>query len=113
MHELSLCQRILDIINTTISGKNYSSIKKISLEIGQLAAVDPEALHFSFNVVTKGTIAADALLDIIEIDGEAICDICQKTVKLKRYYDACPDCGHFSLTVTQGEELRVKSMEVD
>jgi len=88
-------------------------VKKISLAIGQLAAVDPEALRFSFDVVTQGTVAEAAFLDIIEIEGEAFCASCQKTVKIKRYYDACKTCGHFSLTITQGEELRVMCMEVE
>ena len=113
MHELSLCQSMLNIVNEQIAGKKLIRVKKISLEIGELAAVDPAALHFSFDVVTKGTMAEKALLDIIVVDGEARCSICEKTVKLKRYYDACPDCGQFSLTITQGEALRVKSIEVE
>ncbi|MCX7117352.1 MAG: hydrogenase maturation nickel metallochaperone HypA [Legionellales bacterium] len=113
MHELSLCRTVLDIINDHVSGTDYKQVKKITLDIGQLAAVDQAALRFSFDVVTKGTLAEHALLEIIEIEGMAFCDFCQKTVKLKRYDDACPSCGHFSLTVTQGEELRVKCMEVE
>ncbi len=113
MHELSLCQTILNIINDHVSGKNYNCVKKISLNIGQLVAVDPAALRFGFDVVAKGTLAEKALLDIIEVEGKATCDICQKTVKLKRYYDACPTCGNFSLTITQGEELRVQFIEVE
>lgn len=112
MHELTLCQRIMSIINEYSRGKNYHRVKKIVLEIGQLAAVDEEALRFGFDVVAKGTLAEGAILDVIEIEGQAICDACQKTGKLKHYYDACQNCGHYSLTITQGEELRVSCMEV-
>lgn len=113
MHELSLCRSILDIVNEHITGKKCTSVKRISLEIGQLAAVDKSALRFGFEAISKGTIAERATLDIIEVEGEALCDTCQKTVKLKHYYDACQTCGHFSLTITQGEELRVKFMEIE
>ena len=113
MHELSLCRTILDVINDHTIGKNCKRVKRVALEIGQLAAVDQSALRFSFDVVTKGTIAANALLDIIEVEGQAICDVCHKTVKLKHYFDACQTCGNFSLSVTQGEELRVKFREVE
>ena len=94
-------------------GKNCNRVKKINLEIGQLTGVDESALRFGFEAITKGTIAEHAVLGLIEIEGQALCDTCQKTVKLKHYYDACQTCGHFSLTITQGEELRVKSMEVE
>ena len=113
MHELSLCRTILEIINDHIHGKKVSRVKTVALEIGQLAAVDPSALRFSFDMVTKGTLAENALLNMVEIEGQAMCNVCQKTVHLQRYYDACEHCGQFSLTVTQGEELRVKFIEVE
>lgn len=115
MHELSLCRHILDIINDHVSSslKSCNCVKKVVLEIGQLAAVDKAALSFSFDIVTKNTVADGATLEIIDIAGKAHCATCQKTVKLERYYDACPKCGTFSLTITHGEELRVKYMEVE
>ena len=113
MHELSLCRAILDIINEHVAGKNCTRVKKISLEIGQLAAVDESALRFGFEAITTGTIAEQAHLDIIEVEGHAMCDTCHKTVKLKHYYDPCQICGQYSLAITQGEELRVKCMEIE
>lgn len=113
MHELSLCRTILEIVNKQASEIKCRRITKIFLEVGQLSAVDESALKFSFNVAAVGTRAEHALLEIIKIEGEAVCDFCHKTVRLKHYYDGCEFCGRFSLRVTQGEELRVKSMEVD
>lgn len=113
MHELSLCRAIIDIVNDHVVGQNGCRIKKISLEIGQLAGVDESALRFAFEAITKGTMAEHAILEMIEIEGQAICDTCQKTVKLKHYYDGCQSCGHFSLKVIQGDELRVKCMEIE
>ena len=112
MHELSLCRSLLDIINEHAAGKPFKCVKKVTLEVGQLAAVDESALRFGFEIVTKGTLAEGAVLDIITVDGLAICNACHQCVKLENYYDACQNCGQFSLTVTQGEELRIQSMEV-
>ena len=113
MHELSLCHAIIGIINEHIAERHCVRVLKVVLEIGQLAAVDPSALRFGFEAATKGTIIEQAILEIIEIEGEALCEPCQKTVKLDQYYDPCPLCGNFSLTITQGEALRVQSMEVE
>lgn len=112
MHELSLCRSLLDIINEHIAGKPVKCVYKVTLEVGQLAAVDESALRFGFEMTTKGTLAESAILDIITVEGQAICNTCHQCVKLENYYDACQNCGQFSLTVTQGEELRIQSMEV-
>lgn len=113
MHELSLCRAILDIINENVAGKNGARVKKITLEIGELAAVDESALRFGLEAIGRGTLAESADVDIITINGQAICDSCQKTVILKHYYDPCECCGHFTLRIIQGEELRVKSLEIE
>ncbi|ARG97686.1 hydrogenase maturation nickel metallochaperone HypA [Legionella micdadei] len=113
MHELTLSRTILDIIKQHASAMNCRSVKKIYLEIGQLIGVDQESLKFSFNVIAKGSIAESAELELIEIKGKAICDFCEEAVMLKNYYDGCAICGRYSLRIIQGEELRVKSMEVE
>ena len=113
MHELSLCRAMLDLVNEHVAGKEIARVTSIALEVGQLAAIDESALRFSFDVVTKGTVAENARLDIIRIEGQASCSVCKKTITLKRYYDACPLCDNFSLTVTQGEELRLRFLEVE
>lgn len=112
MHELWLCKNILDIINQHASKNECIHIKKVILEVGQLAAIEAASLKMSFNVITSGTLADQAVLEIITIPAKAICDSCQKTVSVSQYYDPCQFCGNHSLTLIQGDELRVKSMEV-
>lgn len=112
MHELSLCRTILDLIHDRLAGHNCRVIKKITLEIGQLAAVDIAALRFAFAVISKGSKAEAAILEIIIVEGQARCNHCQQMVKIANYYDACRCCGEFALRVTQGDELRLKCMEV-
>lgn len=111
MHELWLCKNILAIIKQK-SAKNLK-IKKIYLEIGELMAVDQDSLIFNFNIISQNSIAKGASLIIKKIAGKGTCDQCQKTVKIKHYSDPCQYCGNFSLTITCGEELQVKSMEVE
>ncbi|KTD19224.1 hydrogenase maturation nickel metallochaperone HypA [Legionella jordanis] len=113
MHELSLCQRILDVVNEYLNGVSCQRVKIIHLEVGQLKAINPMALTFAFEVLTKGSKLENACLDIYEIEGLAICDNCHKTVKLKHYGEPCNYCHQYHLTLLQGDELRLKSMEVE
>ena len=46
MHELWLCKSILEIIQQNAIEKNGTRVKKIVLEIGQLAAVEKDFFNF-------------------------------------------------------------------
>lgn len=113
MHEISLCQSVLKIIEQQAAEQNYSRVKTVFLEVGRLAGVEPEALRFGFDAVMKDSIAAGARLEIIDIAGQAICPQCNNRVEVKQRFDACPQCGAFALQIEQGEELRVKELEVE
>jgi len=113
MHELWLCKNVLEIINQEIANRNLQRVKVIYLEIGQLLSIDKMAFVFNFNVVTQGTLAAKAKLKIIDIAGKALCQLCNLEVPVNQYYDPCPKCSNFLLSIIQGEELCVKSMEVE
>ena len=112
MHELSLCEGILRIIEDQAAVRDYRRVKTVWLEVGALAAVEVEALRFGFDVVMKESIAADARLEIIEVPGRAWCLQCMKTIEIAARYDACPECGGHQLQVNGGEELRIKELEV-
>ena len=113
MHELWICKNILEIIGQNVQTMNCNRIKKIVLEIGELAAIEKEALFFGFKVASEGSVAENAVLHIIDIPGEAFCESCQKLVPLRQYYDACQSCGNHALKVIHGEELRVQSMVIE
>ena len=113
MHELALCENIVQILEQQAAEQNYAVVKTVRLEIGPLAGVELEALRFSFDAVTRGTLADRAKLEIIETQGLAWCMQCAKFVPLSQRFDACPDCGSFRLQITSGEELRIKELEVD
>lgn len=110
---MTLCKSIVDIVSRHVKKTKDVRVQKICLEIGELTCVELSALRFSFDVAAKGSIAEHAILDIITIEGKARCETCQKIIKIKRYYDPCQSCGNFSLTIIQGEELKVKHLEIE
>lgn len=113
MHEMSLCESILQILEDNAISQKYQRVKTVWLEIGNLSGVELEAMRFGFVVVTRGSLAEEAKLEIIEIPGQAWCMQCAKTVSVKQRFDACPDCGGYQLQVTGGEEMRIKELEVE
>jgi hydrogenase nickel incorporation protein HypA/HybF len=113
MHEMAISESILDILQTEARRQHYARVKRVRLEIGPLSGIETEALRFTFDVVTKGTLAADAVLEIIATQAQAWCLPCGKNVPIAARYDACPDCGGHQLQVTTGDEMRIKDLEVD
>jgi len=113
MHEMSLCEGVLQVLQDNARSQGYSRVKTVWLEIGCLSGVEVEAMRFSFDLVMKGSLAEAAKLEIIRIPGAAWCMQCGRTVPVTERYDACPDCGGYQLQVTAGDEMRIKELEVD
>ncbi len=113
MHEMSLCEGVLQLIENNAAAQGFSRVHGVKLEIGELAGVDAEALRFSFDVVTRGTLADAASLDILPVPGQAWCMACSRTVRISRRIDPCPECGSHQLQVTGGDDMMLKSLEVE
>lgn len=112
MHEMSLCEGVLQAIEDNARQQHYEKVKTVWLEIGALSGVEVEAMRFCFEVVMKGSIAEGAGLEIVDTPGQAYCMQCMKSVTVTQRYDACPFCGGFQLHVTGGDEMRIKELEV-
>ena len=113
MHEMSIAEGVVQLLEEQAVSQGYSRVKRVWLEIGPLAAVESEALRFCFDAVTRGTLAEQAQLDIIDLPGEAWCLACSSQVPITQRYDSCVHCGSFQLQVTWGDELRIKELEVE
>lgn len=113
MHEMSLCESIIQVIEQSAGEQGFKQVKTVWLEIGQLSGVELDAMHFGFDAVTRGSMAEGARLEIIELPGQAWCMKCSKSVQVRQRFDECPDCGSYQLQVTGGDEMRIKELEVD
>ena len=112
MHEMSLAEGMLQIVEETARKNGAAKVTCVWLELGALSHVEAEALRFCFDAVARGGVAEGARLEIVTTSGRAWCMPCGDTVELARLGDACPRCGGYQLQVTQGEEMRLKDIEI-
>lgn len=112
MHELSLCESVLQVIAQQAQAENYQIVTAVYLEIGALSGVDPAAMRFCFDSVVQGSLAENARLEIIEIPGQAWCSACNDNVQVEQIYDVCPCCGAYPLQINNGDQMRIKQLEV-
>jgi hydrogenase nickel incorporation protein HypA/HybF len=112
MHEMALAQSMLAIVEQTALDNGAGCVTVVRIEIGALSHVEPEALRFCFDVVTRGSLAEGARLDLGIKPGVAWCMPCAMTVPLARLGECCPHCGSYQLAVTDGDAMRVTEIEV-
>lgn len=113
MHEMSLCEGILQVLEEHAVKQGFNRVETVWLEIGALAGVELQAMRFCFDAVTRDSLAEGARLEIVEMPGEAWCMKCAQAVRVSQRYDTCPHCGSYQLQITGGEEMKIKELEVE
>lgn len=109
MHELGITREVVAVASARGDG---ARVRRVTLEIGRLSAVMPDAIRFCFPVCAAGTAVENAELEIIEIAGRARCRECNSDLILDELFGCCP-CGSGDLDWLAGTELKIKSIEVD
>ena len=114
MHEMSLTQSILDIIEEHATRHGFCKVNSIRLSFGKLSSIEPEALKFAFEVLSEGTCAQGArmIFDILSVS--IYCMHCEQKSELSTYAAHCPRCGSAEVMLQGGtEELKLIEMDVD
>jgi len=112
MHELSIAQGILEIVEEEIKRYHLRNITKIKLKIGELTSVVPEALDFCFSFLVKDTELKDVCLEIEKVPIRGRCLGCGRefSYKSQDFYFLCPYCGS-EIELVSGKELYVQEIE--
>lgn len=110
MHELAVLRRIIDVCTERAAG---ARVLGVTVEIGSLTCLRPEALQGAYGPATAGTPLAGSALDVVRIPGQARCLDCGRPVTVTALPPACP-CGSVRLTRPEGgDALRIRSMEIE
>ena len=72
MHELSLAQDMLAIVEAAARRNGATRVASVRLDLGESACVEPESLAFAFEVVARDGCASGARLDIERVPGHAM-----------------------------------------
>lgn len=113
MHELSLCQSAVEIIQRQAEQHDVKRVTAVWLEIGALSCVEESAVRFSFEIVCHGTVAQGCDLHIVYKPAQAWCWDCSLVVEIHQHDAQCPLCHGERLRVDTGDSLIVKSIEVE
>ena len=89
MHELSLCQSAVEIIQRQAEQHDVKRVTAVWLEIGALSCVEESAVRFSFEIVCHGTVAQGCDLHIVYKPAQAWCWDCSQVVEIHQHDAQC------------------------
>jgi hydrogenase nickel incorporation protein HypA/HybF len=112
MHELSLAEDVLRIVEDAAARDGFRRVSRLTLEAGALAAVEVPALRFALESLAPGTCLEGARFDIEEPLAPACCADCGAIVAMRHRLQDCPRCGSPQLRPTGGTALRVRELIV-
>jgi hydrogenase nickel incorporation protein HypA/HybF len=113
MHELSMASAIVEAVLQEIKRQKLPPVQAIALRVGALSAVDPEALRFSFEVITADTALAKTELRIEPVPVQGKCRACSHEFTVQDFIFTCPLCQSGQIEVTGGDELDIAYLEVE
>jgi len=113
MHEMSIAQSLLEIVEDTLKENPHSKLKKVVVKVGELVAVVPDSLQFCYQALTADTPLEGSELVIELIPVAASCQDCRKEFKVDSFFFICPHCESTNVKILSGQELRVSELEVE
>ena len=113
MHELSIAQSIIKIVESSLPNKNENKVNSVHLLIGKLSGIEIDALQFAYSVLKNNSILNCSVLKIDVKNGLAKCLTCNITFEMNKYGIPCPDCGGFAIEILKGKEMKVLKINID
>ena len=111
MHEMALAESMLEIVEETARAERCVARDAVRLELGALSHVEPRALRFCFDAVTRGSVAEGARLEIVATPGRR--GACRAANACRsRSSASLPALRQLPAPGVAGDAMRVKEIEI-
>ena len=113
MHELSICQSLMNQVESIALERNAQCVTSIILAIGPLSGVEADLLKNAYSIASAGTVAAQAELIIETLPIRVKCSQCGSESDASANKLVCKKCGDWRTTLVSGDELLLMSVELE
>ncbi len=107
MHELGLCEGVVQAVRARAAGRTVS---RVALRVGAAHAVDEGSLRQAFELVAAGTEADGASLLVTTVPMQMSCAACGAEASSNDPLAVCPSCGSVEVALAGGDELTLESL---
>lgn len=112
MHELSICQALLDQVDGIAREHGASRVERILLLVGPLSGVEPALLQHAYPLAAAGTIAEHARLVIEAAPVRVRCGECGAESDARPNRLLCGSCGGWRTRLISGDEMLLANLEL-
>lgn len=113
MHELAITQSILNICLKEEELYKFKTIKTININLGEFTGLIPKSITYYFKIISKGTSAENAKINIKKIPVNIKCNLCFYEGEIKKEEYTCPKCNGIDFKILNGNEFFIESLEVE
>ena len=114
MHELGLVFYVIDNVEKLAKENHVKSVKKVTLEVGEVSTVVPSYFRDCFTwAIKKSEYRKNCELDLVIIQGTSYCRDCKETYPTVKYGKECPHCHSDTTYLVTGSDVMIKNVEVE
>lgn len=113
MHEMALTENVVEIVLTHAKMANAEKVIQVKLKIGELRDVVDSLIEKCFRYMARGTVAAEAILEITKVPFVVKCGDCGSEYP-ESIGDCtqCRSCGSRNLELVSGKEFLVEEIKI-
>ena len=100
-------------VEAEAAGRGANKVLAVNLVMGDRASVVDDSLLFYFDLLTPGTLAEGAQLNVRRTSMRFCCELCQADYSPRGADFDCPTCGRVGRVTDDGSELLIESIEID
>jgi hydrogenase nickel incorporation protein HypA/HybF len=113
MHEMGIANSVLEAVRSEMVRYPESYPCKVGVRIGEMTAIDQEALRFCFDAMILETDLESLELGIEVCPRRHRCQVCGNEFSVCDYDSRCPQCASLETTFISGDELELAYLEVE
>jgi hydrogenase nickel incorporation protein HypA/HybF len=113
MHELSIAQNIIEIIQQRVPEPEWKQVAAVRVKVGAVAGIVPDSLKFSFQAITAESALCNAQLITEHVPFRVHCLTCSATTENEDGFAMCGECESTDIQLLSGTELHVVEIELD
>jgi len=113
MHELAICQDLMQQVETIALQHDGAQVVEIHLQIGPLSGVEAHLLQAAFSIARAGTVVANAELSIESMPVLVKCKACGEQSEVESNRLLCSHCGNWQTRLISGDEMLLKRIELE
>lgn len=113
MHEYSVVQALLTQCEEHAEANDATKITKVVVKIGVMSGIEAHLLETAFNTFKETTVCdgAEFVMNIQPLTIE--CRSCGAVSELEKVHYCCPKCESTDVTVVDGEDMFLMSLEME